>query len=106
MKEIDLNDVNEVNSGYSFVDHYADWCGPCKMVSPVFEKVSKMSEYSSIKFYKNNIDQNQSLAQEHGVQSIPTLVFLFEGKEMFRIVGAVPEKKIKEELDDFLASKV
>lgn len=106
MKSIDSSNINEVNSGYSFIDHYADWCGPCKMLSPIFEKISNMNEYSNVKFYKNDTDKYSSLAEAHGVQSIPTLIFLSEGKEVFRLIGAVPEKTIRSELDAFLAPKV
>jgi thioredoxin 1 len=102
MKEINESNIDEVKSGYSFVDFWATWCGPCKMMSPVFEKVSQLSEYSSVKFYKNNVDDFPIFARENEIQSIPTLIMFLDGKEQFRLVGAIPEKKLIEELNKFL----
>ena len=57
-----------------FVDFYADWCGPCKMVGPVLEEISK--DYADIKFVKVNVDDNPEIAQQYGIMSIPTMIFL------------------------------
>ena len=55
-----------------FVDFYADWCGPCKMVGPVLEEISK--DYTDIKFVKVNVDDNPEIAQQYGIMSIPTMI--------------------------------
>lgn len=68
------------------VDFWADWCGPCKMIGPVVEELAK--EYAGkLKVGKLNVDQQQQLAIEYGVMSIPTLIIFKEGKEVERVVG-------------------
>lgn len=73
------------------VDFYANWCGPCKMLSSVLEKVS-----NEIEILKVNVDENQDLAREYGVMSIPCVILFDKGKEIKRNVGFVPEGKLRE----------
>jgi thioredoxin len=77
----------------AIIDFYADWCGPCKMVGPVLDKIA--DKYAGkLSVYKVNTDVEQELAGMFGVQSIPTLVFIpMEGTPMVS-VGALPEKEI------------
>lgn len=72
------------------VDFYADWCGPCKMLGPVLEKVS-----DEIEVVKVNIDKYPELAREYGVMSIPCVVLFENGVEKKRNVGFVPEGKLR-----------
>ncbi|MBI4918682.1 thioredoxin [archaeon] len=83
------------------VDFWAEWCGPCRLMAPVFEKVSKSFE-GKVKFAKLNIDNNRELAQEHGVMSIPTLLLFIKGEEKDRFVGAMDEAALKESLNNAL----
>ncbi|OLD77121.1 MAG: thioredoxin [Ignavibacteria bacterium 13_1_40CM_2_61_4] len=85
----------------ALVDFYADWCGPCRMVSPVLESLSK--EYDGkVKFVKINTDENQELAMKLGIMSIPT-VMIFRGGEMkARIVGAGPASLYKQKINSVL----
>lgn len=76
------------------VDFYADWCGPCKMLSPIVEEVAK--EIDSVKVCRINIDENEDLAVEYGIMSIPTLVVIKNGKETNRTVGVVGKDDILE----------
>jgi len=81
------------------IDFYADWCGPCKMVSPILDELSE--EYKGkIKIYKINTENEQELAQVFQVMSIPTILFVAPGKDPQGVRGALPkaefEKKIKE----------
>lgn len=78
------------------VDFWAPWCGPCKMIAPVFEKLSK--ELTDVKFVKVNVDDNQNSAQEFGVMSIPTLVMVKNGEEAGRVVGALSETQLKDRI--------
>lgn len=85
----------------AIIDFYADWCGPCRMVGPVLEKIG--TKYSGkLDVYKVNTDIEQELAGMFGVQSIPTLVFIPKDGNPMVSVGALPEKEIdrivKEEL--------
>ncbi len=83
------------------VDMWAPWCGPCRMVAPVLEKVS--AEYDGkIKFCKLNVDENPKTASSFQVMSIPTLLLFKNGKVVDTIVGAVPESSLKPKLDKLL----
>lgn len=74
------------------VDFYADWCGPCKMLSPIVDEIA--NENSDIKVCRINIDANQDLAVQYNVMSIPTLVVIKSGKEVNRAVGVLPKNEI------------
>ena len=78
------------------VDFYADWCGPCQMASPVIDELAKQYE-GKIKVAKLNVDQLQSLAQQYGVMSIPTVIIFKNGQEFKKIIG-FPGKAGYEEL--------
>ena len=74
------------------VDFFADWCEPCKMLSPIVDEVA--SENSDIKVVKVNIDESQDLAMKYQVMSIPTLVVIKEGKEINRSVGLIDKSEV------------
>jgi len=74
-----------------FVDFWAEWCGPCRMVGPAVEQIGKIMA-GKIKVAKLNIDQNQEIAMKYGVQSIPSLILFKGGKELARTIGAAPKE--------------
>ena len=77
-----------------FVDFYADWCGPCKMMSPVIDKMAE--EYAGrIKVGKVNVDENSDLAVKYGIMSIPNMVFFKTGEVVDRVVGAIPKPQMQ-----------
>lgn len=78
------------------VDFWASWCGPCRMLSPVVDQVAE--ERPDVKVCKVNIDEEQDLAVEYGVMSIPTLMVFENGKAVNTSVGVVPKAKILEML--------
>lgn len=83
------------------VDFWAPWCGPCRMVAPVLDKIAK--EYAGkLLVAKVNTDENSENAIKYGVQGIPTMLFISGGKVVHRQVGALPEKNIRDILDQFL----
>lgn len=86
--------VNEVKDGLVLVDFYAEWCGPCKMLSPVLEQINK--ENKDVKVVKVNIDDSRRIASYYQIQSIPTLVLLKDGEFIRRMIGFNPKKKIEE----------
>lgn len=86
--------INEVKEGLVLVDFYADWCGPCKMLSPLLEQIN--TENDDVKVVKVNIDDARILAQYYQIQSIPTLVLLQDGEFINRMIGFNPKKKIEE----------
>ncbi len=84
----------EVKGELVLVDFFADWCMPCKMLGPILEKMA--NDYNIIKV---NIDENQSLAQELGIMSIPTLMIYSKGNVMDTKMGLMPEEEIKSWLE-------
>lgn len=73
------------------VDFYADWCGPCKMVAPLLEKIA---EENPVKIVKVNVDENQQLAAKYQVMSIPTLIVFKDGEVINKIVGGASKETI------------
>jgi thioredoxin 1 len=83
------------------VDFWAPWCGPCKMVAPILDKIAK--EYAGeLIVAKVNTDENPEWAMKYGVQGIPTMLLLFDGKIVNRQVGALPEPMLREVIEQFL----
>ncbi len=74
------------------IDFYADWCGPCKMMSPVVEELS--DEMPDVKVCKINIDEEMDLAQRFGVMSIPTFISFNDGEIRGKQIGAVPKSAL------------
>ena len=80
------------------IDFWAPWCGPCRMLSPVVDELAGELE-GKVTVVKCNVDENQDLAMQYGVMSIPTLVMLKDGKEAMRTVGAIPKPKLVAEVE-------
>ena len=83
------------------VDFWAPWCGPCRMVSPVYDELSE--EYQGrFKFCKINVDENTQTAVKYQIMSIPMQMFFAGGKHVDQILGAVPESMIRSKVEDVL----
>ncbi len=90
------------NSLPVLVDFWAPWCGPCRIVGPTLEKLSK--EYpTKLKFSKLNVDDNQEIAVQFDVRGIPCMIVFSKGKELDRIIGAYPESELRKKIDLILA---
>ncbi len=83
--------------GLVMVDFYADWCGPCKLTSPIIEELSE--EHSDVSFVKVNIDNNQELASQYSVFSIPTFIVFKDGNLATQFVGAMGKEGFEEQLN-------
>jgi thioredoxin 2 len=83
------------------VDFWAPWCGPCRMVSPLVEKMSR-DHAGQLKVVKLNVDEAPAIAGRHGVQGIPLLVLVEDSKEADRMVGAIPEGQLRRWLEPHL----
>jgi len=88
---IDLNDSNFDQTisaeNPTLVDFWAEWCGPCKSMHPIFESLSK--KYPNVKFARVNVDQNQNISMKYAVQSIPTFIMFKSGQIVDKMMGAV-----------------
>ncbi len=85
-----------------FVDFWAEWCGPCRMVGPVVEQIAQ-SHSDKIKVVKLNVDENQDIAMKYGIQSIPSLMVFNKGKEVNRTVGAAPKETYLRFINDSIS---
>ena len=82
------------NSDILLIDFWADWCGPCRMFGPIFEKMS--DKYPDISFRKVNTEKERELAGAFGIQSIPTLAIFREGVMVYKQAGALPETALED----------
>jgi thioredoxin 1 len=99
-EELTVKGFNEfIKEDTVLVDFYAEWCMPCVMLSPIIEELSDKIE--KVKFGKVNIDDNKEVAEKFGVMSIPTMILFKDGKEIDRIVGALPGDAIEEKLSSY-----
>ncbi|MDD4876061.1 MAG: thioredoxin [Dehalococcoidales bacterium] len=83
------------------VDLWAPWCGPCKMVAPIVEKLSNQYDGKFI-FCRLDIDENPQTAAKYMVRAIPTLMFFKDGSAIDTVVGAVPERTLQTKIDELL----
>ena len=88
------NFEEKVKEGNVVVDFFATWCGPCKMMMPVFEEVA--GEIDDVKFYTVNIEEADQAAQKFGVTSIPTFIFFKDGEQKDVARGAMPKENFSE----------
>ena len=83
------------------IDFWASWCGPCRMVAPVVEKLSEEYE-GRLKVAKVDVDECPDIAQRYGVMSIPTLIVIKDGQEQDKIIGAAPRSRLAQMVDQYL----
>ena len=84
------------------VDFWAEWCGPCRMMSPILDEVAPAYK-DKLKIGKLNVDENQDSPSKFGVMNIPTMILFKSGKEVERIVGAMSKAELQKKLDRVLA---
>ncbi|MDP2424265.1 MAG: thioredoxin, partial [Bacteroidales bacterium] len=88
----------------ALIDFYADWCGPCKMIAPILDELSKKYE-GKINIYKINTEEQQELASVFGIRSIPSMLFCLLDEQPQMAVGALPKQSLIQAIDDILLKK-
>jgi thioredoxin len=102
MKQIGEQDFDgAVSNGAVLVDFSAEWCGPCKTMMPLVEKLANEFD-GKLSVYTVDIDSDPALAARNGVMSVPTFLVFQQGRQVERIVGAVSEKEFRKKLEPFL----
>ena len=103
-KYIELNSINfedTVNEGVSLVDFWAPWCGPCRMLAPVIDELAKDFD-GKANICKVNSDVEEELASKFGVRSIPTILFMKDGKVVDQIIGAASKQTFADKINSLL----
>ena len=99
--EIFKSEVKESNK-VVLVDFYADWCGPCKMMSPIIDEIASQISENNVKICKLNVDEAQDIAMEYGIMSIPTLMIFKNGSAVSTMVGLKNKEDIINEINKAL----
>ena len=101
---IELTEENydeTIKDGVVLVDFWAPWCGPCRMIAPVIDKLAQ--DYAGkAKICKVNTDEHQDLPSKFGIRSIPTIYFYKDGQKIDEMIGASSEQDLKNKLDDLI----
>ena len=94
-KEITDENIEEIlkENEITVIDFWAEWCGPCRMVGPIIEELSKDNE--DVTIGKVNVDGNRDASSAYGVRSIPTIIFFKDGKEVDRVVGMQTQEMLQ-----------
>jgi len=87
------NFAHKTKSGVVLVDFWADWCMPCKMMAPILNEVAEATDGTAI-IFKLNVDEQQQVAAQFGIRSIPTMILFKDGKEVERIIGVKSKEAV------------
>lgn len=97
LTEQNFDEALTAAQGLMMVDFWAEWCGPCRAIAPVLEALA-LESAGRVTLAKVNVDENPGLAARYGIRSIPTVLFVKDGKVADQVIGAVPMAKLKEKL--------
>jgi thioredoxin 1 len=100
-----IAEVTSVSDRISVVDFSADWCGPCKMIHPVLEKLSDQMK-GKVDFYTVDVDESQQEANTFGIRGVPTMIIFLNGREIDRMVGFRDANSLKSSLEALAAAKL
>ena len=101
LKKVNENEFKEeIKEGVVVVDFFADWCGPCKMLSPIMESLSE--EMNNVNFIKVNVDECGDIDREYRIMNIPTIIMFKDGVKKETIVGFNPKEVLSEKIKQYL----
>ena len=98
LTEQNFDEAMSRDPGLMMVDFWAEWCGPCRAIAPLLEDLARGSA-GKVTLAKVNVDENPGLAARYGIRSIPTILFVKQGKVADQVIGAVPKVQLKKKLD-------
>ncbi len=98
LTEQNFDEALAANQGLVMVDFWAEWCGPCRAIAPVLEELAEASE-GRVTLMKVNVDENPGLAARYGIRSIPTILFVKEGRVVDRVVGAASKAVLQRQME-------
>ena len=98
LNEKNFDEALAAEPGLMMVDFWAEWCGPCRAITPVLEGLAREMS-GTVTLAKVNVDENPGLAARYGIRSIPTILFVKQGKVVGDVVGAMPKEHFKKKLD-------
>lgn len=98
LTEQNFDEALVANQGVLMVDFWAEWCGPCRAIAPVLDELASTSG-GRVTLAKVNVDENPGLAARYGIRSIPTILFVKDGKVVDQVIGAVPKAQFQKKLD-------
>ena len=98
LTEQNFDEALVANQGVMMVDFWAEWCGPCRAIAPMLDDLVRASG-GRVSLAKVNVDENPGLAARYGIRSIPTILFVKDGKVADQVIGAVPKAQLQKKLD-------
>ena len=104
MTKITKDNIKDFVKEYKvcMLDFWADWCGPCKMLSPILEEIEEESKEYNFAIGKINVDEERELATAFDIRTIPTLLIVIDGEIKDGVIGAIPKNLILEKLEKYL----
>ena len=101
INSIEFRNLVEGAEGVAVVDFFATWCGPCKMLAPVFQEVGNELD-GKAQFYKVDIDQSLDIARQFNVSTVPTIIVFKNGEPIERLVGFMPKENLLAKIKEYI----
>lgn len=101
INSIEFRNLVEGAEGIAVVDFFATWCGPCKMLAPVFQEVGNELDKKA-QFYKVDIDQSLDIARQFNVSTVPTIIVFKNGEPIERLVGFMPKENLSAKIKEYI----
>lgn len=102
LKELTDSNYNDLVKAeqLTIIDFWAEWCGPCKMMLPIFTNIAENNNDENLSFLKMNVDENSKIPYKFNIRSIPTILFLKDDKEIFRFTGPVSRQVLENKINE------